>query len=225
MPGRRESRRNRSHDSDTTMSGGPSTTTLPLPDQCHPTNGLDISSWGTAIEVGHVISDDPASRRTAPNDPDPMDTPISPLRRRRSQQHNSTFRTLDDFEAFPIRPGWRPGAEPGLDPAKPDGGHASMPSLSTQCDITVVDFCQHDLAIQHLDNDTLGPFLKLPQPSWSSCRWINVNGLSWDVIQTLGKYKSLHSLALEDIMNTRNRTKADWYVEATVLPAWYRETC
>lgn len=219
MPDTRANRRHE-HDpsSDTAMRGARSPASLPLPQRPHPDDAIDDSRSGTDVEVGHVVSDEPASRRTTPHDYPTIDTPVSPLRRRRSPR-NSTFRTLDDFEAFPIRPGWRPGAEPGLDPAKPDGGHASMSALSVQCDITVVDFCQDDLAIQHLDNDTLGPFLKLPQPSWSTCRWINVNGLSWDVTQALGKYKNLHGLALEDLMNTRNRTKADWYVEAMLLTA------
>lgn len=48
---------------------------------------------------------------------------------------------------------------------------------------------------------------------WVKCRWINVNGLSWDVIQEIAKYKKLHRLALEDLVNTKNRTKADWYVD------------
>ena len=87
-----------------------------------------------------------------------------------------------------------------------------MPQLSARCDVTVVDFSQDNLAIQHLDNDTLPQFLKRDQPDWVQCRWINVNGLSWDVIQALGQYKKLHKLAIEDIMNTRNRTKAEWYV-------------
>lgn len=87
-----------------------------------------------------------------------------------------------------------------------------MPFLSAPCDITVVDLCQDDLALQHLENDNLAAFLKIPPPDWSLCRWINVNGLSWDVIKVLGEQKSLHKLAIEDIMNTRNRTKAEWYV-------------
>ena len=87
-----------------------------------------------------------------------------------------------------------------------------MPQLSAPCDITVLDFSQDNLSIQHLDNNTLGPFLKREQADWVKCRWINVNGLSWDVIQALGKHKKLHKLAIEDIMNTRNRTKAEWCV-------------
>ncbi|KAK0711705.1 hypothetical protein B0H67DRAFT_586109 [Lasiosphaeris hirsuta] len=134
---------------------------------------------------------------------------ITPISRRRTRV--GTFRTVEDFDDFEVRPGWHPGSEPGVDPSKPDGGHASMPTLSAPCDITIVDFSQDNLSIRRLDNETLGPFLTLPQPKWVKCRWINVNGLSWDVIQTLGRHKSLHKLAIEDIMNTRNRTKAEWF--------------
>ena len=59
-----------------------------------------------------------------------------------------------------------------------------------------------------------------PRPDWAVCRWINVNGLSWDVIKLLGNDKGLHRLAIEDLLNPRNRTKADWYSDHTyiVLP-------
>jgi len=86
-----------------------------------------------------------------------------------------------------------------------------MPTLKTRCEITAVDFSHEELSTRRLTNDTLPEFLNKPQPEWSKCRWINVNGLSWDVVQTLGQYKNLHKLALEDLMNTRNRTKAEWY--------------
>ncbi len=134
---------------------------------------------------------------------------MSPAIRRRNTRAQ-TFRTVEDFDFEDIRPGWHPGAEPGFDPSKPDGGHASVPQLSTQSDITVVDFSQHEIATQHLDNYSIAEFLHKPPPRWMKCRWINVNGLSWDVIQAIGQYKNLHRLAIEDLMNTRNRTKADW---------------
>lgn len=65
-----------------------------------------------------------------------------------------------------------------------------------------------------LDNEQLIQFLDMKQESWVKCRWINVNGLSWDVIQALGQYKKLHRLAIEDMINTANRTKADWYASS-----------
>lgn len=86
-----------------------------------------------------------------------------------------------------------------------------MPSLSAPCEITLVDFSEAHIAVHQLNNDNLVEFLKIPQPKGATCRWINVNGLSWDVIQALGQYKTLHKLAIEDIMNTRNRTKAEWF--------------
>ncbi|KAK4106973.1 hypothetical protein N658DRAFT_413832 [Parathielavia hyrcaniae] len=86
-----------------------------------------------------------------------------------------------------------------------------MPTLSAPCDITIVDFSPDRLSIQRFDNETLAAFLAGPQPAWAKCRWVNVNGLSWDVIKALGRHKNLHSLAIEDIMNTSNRTKAEWY--------------
>jgi hypothetical protein len=194
------------------MPGASSAASSPLRLRLQPQPQPDGAIYGSRpssdVEVGHIVPDSLASGRITVNETHRIDTPISAPRRR--SLRNGTFRTVEDFEGLHVRPGWRPGAEPGYDPAKPDGGHASMPSLSAPCEITVVDLSQDDLAIQHLDNDTLLPFLKLAQPGWSICRWINVNGLSWDVIQTLGKHKKLHRLAIEDIMNTRNRTKAEW---------------
>ncbi|KAK3296332.1 uncharacterized protein B0H64DRAFT_322842 [Chaetomium fimeti] len=86
-----------------------------------------------------------------------------------------------------------------------------MAALNAPCEITVVDFSEDRLTIQRLDNRTLTGFLTRPQPEWASCRWINVNGLSWDVIQALGRHKNLHRLAVEDMMNTKDRTKAEWF--------------
>lgn len=91
-----------------------------------------------------------------------------------------------------------------------------MPTLSAPCQITVVDFSQDRLSTRKLDNESLQAFLDRPKPDWVKCRWINVNGLSWDVIKILGRHKNLHRLAIEDIMNTRNRTKAEWSVRQTL---------
>ena len=116
---------------------------------------------------------------------------------------------------------WHPGQEPGIDTSATHP-HASShtPELHEECQITVVDFSEDDVRLQHLDNQTLEDFMNKARPEWATCRWINVNGLSWDVIKILGNHKKLHSLAIEDLINTRNRTKADWYSDHTymVLP-------
>lgn len=63
---------------------------------------------------------------------------------------------------------------------------------------------------RNFDNESFISFLDTPKESWVKCRWININGLSWDIIQAVGNKKGLHKLALEDLMQIRNRTKADW---------------
>ena len=115
---------------------------------------------------------------------------------------------------------WIPGSEPGIDVSAGLQLHNNLLRIHEECDIRVVDFSQEDMKSYHLTNATLGPFLQRPRAPWVDCRWINVNGLSWDVIEILGKDKNLHRLAIEDLMNTRNRTKADWYSDHTyiVLP-------
>ncbi|CAG9942034.1 unnamed protein product [Clonostachys rosea f. rosea IK726] len=139
------------------------------------------------------------------------------LRRRFTNAINrsATFRTvedLDDFDdPFSPRPGWQPGSEPGYDPLLPDGGHASMEFMNAPCQITVVDFSHNRIEKRHYENQGFIDALERPQEPWAQCRWINVNGLSWDVLQAVGSKKGLHKLALEDVMNLRNRTKADWY--------------
>lgn len=138
-------------------------------------------------------------------------SPVSPTAVRRRNTRSMTLRTMEDFQDYQVRPGWQPGSEPGIDTTKPDGGHAALPFLHTASQITVVDFSQTDITMQRLDNRTLPGFLEMPPPPWKKCRWINVNGLSWDVIQALGNHKKLHRLSIEDLLNTRNRTKADWY--------------
>lgn len=74
----------------------------------------------------------------------------------------------------------------------------------------MVEFSEDDIIVQDFGNEQLIEYLKKPKESWVQCRWINVNEMSWDVVQALGSSKKLHRLALEDLVNTNNRTKADW---------------
>jgi Mg2+ and Co2+ transporter CorA len=140
---------------------------------------------------------------------------FSPILRRRSVRA-ATFKNVEDYEDFDhtysARPGWEPGAEPGYDPLLPNGGHAAKPTLNADCEITVVDFNANRMVKRHFDNENFIEFLErhAPKDDWAKCRWINVNGLSWDVISAIGEKKGLHKLAIEDIMNIRNRTKTDW---------------
>lgn len=123
--------------------------------------------------------------------------------------------------------GWCPGEEPGIDTNDPSPpysrgstigpDHTNPHKLDQRCEITVVDYSSEDMDMHYLDNDNLEEFLQRPSPESAQVRWINVNGLSWDVIRMLGNEKGLHRLAIEDLINTRNRTKADWYNDHTFL--------
>jgi hypothetical protein len=161
------------------------------------------------VEAGKSPSTSNGIHKSASIRSDPDGAPPSPILRRRQTRANTgmTFRTVD---VAPLRPAWHPGQEPGLDPSKPNGGRPHTPDLHEECQITVVDFSEDDIVTHDFDNAGLIEFLGKPQESWIKCRWINVNGLSWDVIQALGQQKKLHRLAIEDLMNTNNRTKADW---------------
>ncbi|MCJ1389453.1 hypothetical protein MMC18_002310 [Xylographa bjoerkii] len=112
---------------------------------------------------------------------------------------------------------WTPGQEPGIDPHDPSAAQIALKAI---CEITVVEFSQTDMKMMYLDNSTLEDYLARPKDESLVCRWINVNGISWDVISAIGKAKRLHRLAIEDMINRKNRTKADWYTDHTyiVLP-------
>jgi hypothetical protein len=153
----------------------------------------------------------PHSMHSAP-DHDVSKIPIAPINfMKRRATRSATVKTFkSSATTASSRPQWGPGQEPGLDPSKLNGGRSQTPMLHEECQITVVDFSEDDMEMHDFDNADIINFIQKPQESWIKCRWINVNGLSWDVIQALGKYKNLHRLAIEDLVNTDNRTKVDW---------------
>ncbi len=152
-------------------------------------------------------------------------TSIKSLRRRGRAETNNVI-----YGDMGRSTGWTPGQEPGIDTSDPAppyshgnaiGGDSShLEKLNQRCEITVVDFSNEAVCTTDLDNDNIEEFLEKGPPEWSDVRWINVNGLSWDVIRVLGNHKRLHRLAIEDLMHTKNRTKVDWYTDHTymVLP-------
>lgn len=142
----------------------------------------------------------------------PMNSPPEPVRQRRINRSNTakTYRSETRGQA------WQPGQEPGIDPsAPPNYSSATTQKLNEPCQITLVDFSQDNVQQTELDNAELVIFMSRPRPDWASCRWINVNGLSWDVVSLLGHHYGLHRLAIEDLLTPRNRTKVDWYTDHT----------
>ena len=147
----------------------------------------------------------------------PMNSPPESIRQRRINRSN----TVKTYRPERRGQSWQPGQEPGIDTSAPVDPYSSskQPRLFENCQITTVDFSETEMQQHELDNDTLVQFMATPRPDWVSCRWINVNGLSWDVVKLLGNHYGLHRLAIEDLMNPQNRTKADWYTDHTYSPS------
>ena len=82
-----------------------------------------------------------------------------------------------------------------------------------QIDIKIIDYSDKDIQQNEISSATaLQDFLQSnPNPSWSACRWIYVNGLNPEILQCLGINKRLHRLTIEDVLDTSTPTKVDWY--------------
>ena len=146
----------------------------------------------------------------------PVNSPPESVRQRRINRSNTakTYRPERRGQA------WQPGQEPGIDTsAPPEYSSTTAPKFNEPCQITLVDFSQDNMQQTELNNAELVSFMSKPRPDWALCRWINVNGLSWDVVKLLGNHYGLHRLAIEDLLNPRNRTKADWYTDHTYSKA------
>lgn len=89
-----------------------------------------------------------------------------------------------------------PGLEPGIQVDQDhDGlGDERMDQLHTDCQITIVEFSADQIEKYEVFNDGLKEFLETPREDWVKVRWINCNGLSWDVIRLLALHYNFHSL-------------------------------
>ena len=101
-----------------------------------------------------------------------------------------------------------PGASPGVRPDQIAKLAPSRPAAPTK--VTVIDYSVDRSELQGvLDFDA---FISGHRPSWSAVRWINVDGLTdLKAIEALARKYELHPLAVEDLLNTSTRPKADAY--------------
>ncbi|GAB7357882.1 hypothetical protein MBLNU230_g0052t1 [Neophaeotheca triangularis] len=137
--------------------------------------------------------------------------------RMRRPSRTNTVKTYHQPE-LAEQPNWHPGAEPGIDTAaEHDDALPHLQALKAKCDITIIDFSDSEVFTAQCDNNDLAKLLEEPQVEDTSCRWISVNGLSWDVIKCLGNRYNLHRLAIEDLINTHSRTKVDFYSDHAFL--------
>ncbi|KAL4068945.1 hypothetical protein V8B97DRAFT_2024594 [Scleroderma yunnanense] len=108
------------------------------------------------------------------------------------------------------------GAEPGIDPRRSSAflhyGH-----IRENCIITLLDYSAVRSSSGRMTNREFVSLLEDSsagaREAWAKVRWINVCGISWDVISALALKYDLHPLAVEDILHKRgqSRSKSDYY--------------
>ncbi|KAK0209054.1 hypothetical protein DFS33DRAFT_498400 [Desarmillaria ectypa] len=110
----------------------------------------------------------------------------------------------------------RVGAEPGVDPRRVSAD-IQYGSIRQNCVIELFDYSSVRHSFGRMTNKEFVNFLDDPGASkpepWVKVRWINIGGMSWDVIKAVSLKYDLHPLALEDVFHTRSQTrsKVDYY--------------
>jgi magnesium transporter len=101
-----------------------------------------------------------------------------------------------------------PGSSPGMLPDQLEKLASDKPSGPVK--VTVIDYAADQVEMHGvLDFEA---FLASHRPAWSTVRWINIDGLTnLKAIEALAKKYELHPLAVEDLLNTTTRPKADSY--------------
>ncbi|OJA15774.1 hypothetical protein AZE42_10296 [Rhizopogon vesiculosus] len=108
------------------------------------------------------------------------------------------------------------GAEPGIDPRR----HSAIiqyAHVRERCVIQIADYSTVRSSFGKMDNERFVKLLSDEGSSrrepWAKVRWINVCGISWDVMSALALKYDLHPLALEDVLHKRGhtRSKTDYY--------------
>lgn len=89
------------------------------------------------------------------------------------------------------------GAEPGVNPRHFSADLRYRGRVRETCDIRVVDYSRFSIKSKRMSNQLFVDMMNDPQaserPSWSKVRWIDVGGISWDVLKVLAlKYSAFH---------------------------------
>ncbi|KAJ7510487.1 magnesium transporter [Mycena galericulata] len=107
------------------------------------------------------------------------------------------------------------GAEPGVDPRRASAD-AQFGGIKQDCVIEVADYSAVRSSFGRMTNREFvnlmnDPAASEPEP-WVKVRWINIGGMSWDVIKAVSIKYDLHPLALEDVFTrSQTRSKTDYY--------------
>ncbi|KAJ7773670.1 hypothetical protein DFH07DRAFT_1057199 [Mycena maculata] len=113
------------------------------------------------------------------------------------------------------------GAEPGIDPRRASI-EMQYRGLNQDCFIDVVDYSAVSYSCLHMRNATFVDWCtstRSKRKPWVKVRWINIAGISWDVIKAVSLKHDIHPLALEDVLHMRpdNLSKADYFTQHLFL--------
>ncbi|KAF8640775.1 hypothetical protein AX17_000425 [Amanita inopinata Kibby_2008] len=114
------------------------------------------------------------------------------------------------------------GAEPGVDPRRASAD-LLYSHIHQECIVEIFDYSSlrsnavrmtNTEFIEFMSNETVS----MTEP-WVKVRWINIAGMSWDVIKAVSIRYGIHPLALEDVFQTRGQTrsKVDYYTKHLFL--------
>ncbi|KDN48125.1 hypothetical protein RSAG8_03141, partial [Rhizoctonia solani AG-8 WAC10335] len=112
-----------------------------------------------------------------------------------------------------------PGTEPGADPRK-SATVELYGGIKANCRIEICEYGPSKARFTDYDNKSFVTWLNSNEATasreiWNKVRWINIAGVSWDVISALALHYGLHPLAIEDVLHGRTnaRSKADYYTK------------
>ena len=93
---------------------------------------------------------------------------------------------MNKFGGTSSRPTHRPpGSEPGVDPRRATT-NAIYSHVHELCEIEVVDYSASHVEFNQYDNKGFVQLMAQSQkPAWAKVRWINIAGVSWDVLSNL----------------------------------------
>ncbi|KAG9049055.1 hypothetical protein FS837_011328 [Tulasnella sp. UAMH 9824] len=105
--------------------------------------------------------------------------------------------------------------EPGVNVAS-DAAAAIYGHIRERCSIDVMDYGPTKFKHTKLSNEELENHIaheSRTRPLWAKVRWINIGGVSWDVIRALALRYEIHPLVIEDVLHGRQTysSKADYY--------------
>ncbi|KAG8906532.1 hypothetical protein FRC00_012530, partial [Tulasnella sp. 408] len=105
--------------------------------------------------------------------------------------------------------------EPGVNVAS-DAAAAIYGHIRERCSIDVMDYGPTKFKHTKLTNEELENHIaheSRTRPLWAKVRWINIGGVSWDVIRALALRYEIHPLVIEDVIHGRQTysSKADYY--------------